>query len=70
MVKLVFFNDDPIHRGWKLILTKDARGVRCMAYEEEPQLGPNAFVTRVQVESHINVQYTSTQAMANGIVVP
>ena len=41
-----------------------------MAYEEEPQLGPNAFVTRVQVESHINVQYTSTQAMANGIVVP
>lgn len=41
-----------------------------MAYEEGPQLDPNAFTARVQVESHISIQYTSTQAMANSIVVP
>lgn len=41
-----------------------------MACEEGPQLDPNAFAARVQGESHINIQYTFTQAMANNIVVP
>ena len=68
-VKHVFFSDDPIHRGWKFVLDKEAQGMRCMANEEEPQLGPSAFAAVVQAESHINIQYTYTQAKANGILV-
>ena len=51
-VKHVFFSDDPTHRGLKIVVDKEARGVRCMADEEEPQLGPNSFAAGVQAESH------------------
>jgi len=68
-VKQVFFSDDATHRGWKVVLDKEPRGVRCVADEEEPQLGPNAFAAGVQAETHINIQYTYTQAMAQGTVV-